>query len=107
MAIFGHRPWIASFFEVIYTTGFKDGMVPRVVNQLIGVITAMEVLAMLATTYSRSTSASLSIDGLSQSQSTPGPDLFNDRLKILQDKRKFLVKKLQRQMGLGMFTGSL
>lgn len=107
LSIFGHRPWIPSFWEVRYTAGFKDQKIPRIVNQLIGVIAAMEVLSMLATTYARATSTSLGIDGLSQSISTPGPEIFSVRLGILGDKRKWLIKKIQRSMNLGFIVDNV
>jgi len=99
--------WVPSLWQIKYTSGWTAGALPRVVNQLIGTAAAMEVLSMLATTYARNNSSSLSIDGLSQSTSTPGPNLFDPRLKMLADKRKFLVKKLQRAMGLGFFSDNV
>lgn len=99
--------WVPGLWQVKYTTGFKNGMVPRSVNQLIGVIAAMEVLSQLASTYSRSNSSSLSIDGLSQSISTPGPELFKVRLDELGLKRKWLTKKLQRLFGLGLWSDNV
>lgn len=99
--------WVPALWMVHYTTGFKEGRIPASVNQLIGVIAAMEILSMLAITYSRSSSSSLSIDGLSQSVSTPGPALFDTRLQSLGEKRKWLVSKLKRQFGLGMFSGNV
>lgn len=107
LSIFGHKPWIPSFWVIQYTSGFLQGRIPRVVNELIGVIAAMEVLSLLATTYARVTSQSLSLDGMSQSTSTPGPQLFNVRLTYLADKRKWLKNKIQRSMGLGLFTDNV
>jgi hypothetical protein len=82
-------------FEVVYTTGFKEGAIPKTINQLIGVIAAMETLSLLATTYSRTTSSSLGIDGLSQSLSTPGQEIFKQRMEELGAKRKWLTSRLQ------------
>lgn len=100
-------PWVPALWNITYTTGFKDGAIPRVLNQLIGVIAAMEILSQLATTYARSQSSSLGIDGLSQSQSTPGPELFNTRLEMLGDKRKWLISKIKRSFGLGFFVDNV
>lgn len=99
--------WVPGFWMVKYTTGFKDGVVPRVVNQLIGCIAAMEVLSQLATTFSRTSSSSLGIDGFSQSVSTPGPELFNLRMQELGAKRKWLVNKLKKSFGLGIFADNV
>jgi len=98
---------VPALWQATYTTGFKEGRIPSAVNQLLGVIAAMEILSMLAITYSRSSSASLGIDGLSQSVSTPGPALFDVRIAALGEKRKWLVSKLKRQFGLGFFSDNV
>lgn len=99
--------WVPQLYTATYTVGFKDGILPRVINQLIGVIAAMEVLDMLATTYARSSSSSISLDGGSQSVSTPGGELFQVRMQFLAEKRRFLVKKIQRLFGLGFFSDNV
>lgn len=99
--------WVPSLWMVEYTTGFKDGQLPVQVNHLIGVIAAMEVLSKLAATFSRANSMSLGIDGLSQSISTPGPELYLARLKELSEKRRWLIKKLQRQWQLGLLVNNV
>jgi hypothetical protein len=99
--------WVPGLWTVKYTTGFKKGAIPSIVNQLIGVTAAMEILSALATTYARSNSSSLSIDGLSQSISTPGPELFNVRLEALGEKRKWMVNKIKRLFGLGFFSDNV
>lgn len=105
--VLNSAPWIPAFWQVEYTSGFPDGMLPRVVNELVGVVAAMEVLSALAATYAKSTSHSLGVDGLSQSISTPGPALFDKRMGDLADKRKALVKKLRTQYGLNLFSGNV
>jgi hypothetical protein len=107
LSIFGNKPWIPSFFEATYTTGFKNGLVPKVVNHYIGVIAAMEILSALAATYVRNTGSSLGIDGLSTSVSTPGGDLFASRLKDLADKRKWLKGRLQAEFNMNIITGNV
>lgn len=107
LALFGHAPWIPSFFQVEYVSGFKEGVLPKQVNELIGVVAAMEILSLLATTFARSNSSSLSIDGTSQSVSTPGPDIYNTRLQHLAEKRKWLTKKLKNAYGLLIFSDNV
>lgn len=94
LSIFGNKPWISAFWDITYTVGFPEGKFSRIVNHLIGVVAAMEILSALAATYSRTQSQSLSFDGLSQSVSSPGPQLFNERLDALGQKRKWLVGRL-------------
>lgn len=103
----GKSQWVASFWEVTYTAGFPDGQVPKVVNELIGTIAAMEILSQLASTYAKSSGSSLSIDGLSQSISTPGPDIFTPRLKDLALKRTQLVGKIKAAWHLKFFSNNV
>lgn len=99
--------WVPALWMVKYTTGFKDGMLPIALNHLIGLVAAMEILSQLAATYSRANSMSLNIDGLGQSISTPGPELYLARIKELGEKRRWMVKKIQRQWQLGFVVNNV
>lgn len=107
LSVFGNKHWLPSFFQVSYTCGFKEGALPVLVNQYIGTITAMEILSMLGATYARTVSGSLSLDGVSQSISTPGPNVFQSRLQDLADKRKWLIGRLQAQLGMKIVFGNV
>jgi hypothetical protein len=102
-----NRPWVSALFGVTYTAGFKDGMMPQLVNDLIGVIVAMRVLSQIAAAYAYISSASLGIDGMSQSVSTPGPQRFKIRMDELKEERTLLVKKLKKYGGSKIFTGTV
>lgn len=102
-----NQAWVASFWQLKYTAGFPSGKIPKILNDLIGCVTAMEILSMLASTYAKNSSGSLGIDGLSQSVSTPGPEIFTRRLTDLADKRKMLTKKLKTTFGLNFFSGEV
>jgi hypothetical protein len=105
--VFGQQPWTPAFWAITYTSGFPDGMIPKILNELIGVVAAMEVLGALAATYAKSNSHSLGIDGLSQSISTPGPQLFAQRMQELGEKRRMLSKKLKALYGQTIFSGNV
>lgn len=107
LSIFGNKPWISQFWKINYTVGFPDGKVSKVFNHLIGVVAAMEILSALAATYSRTQGQSLSIDGMSQSISSPGPQLFNERLKSLGDKRYWLIGRCQAAYGLKVIVDNV
>lgn len=107
LSILGQRPWIPAFWQVKYTTGWNDGRLPIMLNQLIGTVAAMEVLSMLATTYARVTSHSTGIDALSQSVSGPGPQIFMQRMQELAAKRTFLVNKIKTNYGLKLFSNNV
>lgn len=97
--LFSSNHWLASFWEITYTSGFPQGKLPALVNQYIGVVAAMEILSMLASTHAKTTSTSLSMDGYNQSISGPGPDLYNATLERLASKRKWLKSRLQATFG--------
>ena len=99
--------WLPSYWQFEYTTGFPDGKVPRVVNEMVGCLASMEVLGMLGTTYAKSTSSSLGIDGMSQSIATPGPNLFQVRIQQLQEKYSKLGGRLRAMFGQNLFVDTL
>jgi len=107
LQILGNRAWIPAWWQIEYTSGYPDALMPRTVNEYIGTIAAMEILSMLAATYARSTSHSLGIDGYSQSVGTPGPQIFAQRITDLQDKRKRLHNKLKALYGFKILSGTL
>jgi hypothetical protein len=107
LSIFGHKTWIPAFWKVSYTAGFPDGKVPAVVNELIGTMAAQEILSMLAVTYSKNQSASLSLDGVSQSVSTPGPNVFKVRMDELEEKKQRIIGKLKALYGLKLFSSHI
>lgn len=105
--VLGNQPWIPAFWQITYTSGFPDGVLPKIINELIGCVAALEILSSLAATYGKSQSHSLGIDSLSQSISTPGPQIFKVRWQELEDKRKAMVKKLKTSYGLNLFSGNV
>lgn len=102
-----NRPWVAALFGVTYTAGWKDGMLPKIVNNLIGTIAAMRVLSQIAAAYALFTSTSLGIDGMSQSVSTPGPQRFAVRMEELKADRALYVRKIKKIVGTKMVVGTV
>lgn len=101
LTIMGGLGWVPAYWEIEYTAGMsaKEGQVPVVVNELIGILAAIDTLSMIAQTNIW-TSQSLSQDGISQSSSGPGPAVYRTRLEELETKKKDVIKKLK-----GIFTG--
>ena len=89
--------WVPSYWEVEYTTGgcSKEGQVPGIVNKLVGTMTAMNILSNLAT-QNTNTSVSVSHDGISQSSSNPGPNIYQTRMAELRSDQVELTKKIRR-----------
>lgn len=86
--------WLPGFFTLIYTSGLcnKEGQLPIVVNDLIGLTTAIEILSNMQNRNINS-SQSISQDGIAQSSSSAGTQIYEPRIKELKEKRD---KKLQR-----------
>jgi hypothetical protein len=104
---FSHGFWMPAFFKIRYTCGFPDGEVPKTFNDLIGTAAAMDILSVLASTKANSSGGSLGIDGMSQSISTPGPELYRTRLEELEKKKYALVKRIKAYYGTSLFSGNV
>jgi hypothetical protein len=94
LSILGQAGWVASYWELRYWTGFEQGHIPVEVNELIGIIAAIDVLGKLAATY-RISSYSLSLDAAGQSVSSPGPQLYDAAIARLEEEKKVIKGKLQ------------
>lgn len=92
----GYGGHIPAYWEINYTSGLsnKEGQVPIPVNDLIGIVAAMDILSLIAPT-NLFNSQSLSQDGISQSSSGPGPLVYRNRMDELEKKKQDLIKKLK------------
>lgn len=100
--------WIPSYWQITITAGLcKDaGQVPMVVNNLIGIYAALNILSSIAPN-NPNTSVSLSQDGIGQSSSSPGVQIFQTRRAELEEKKRDILKQLQRLMGQKMFVTTI
>lgn len=106
LAIFSDRQFMSDFWQIEYISGFLDGNVPRIINELIGTISAIEVLSQLAASF-YANSVSLGIDGLSQSISTMGPQRFKVRIEELEAKRKRIIGQIRSLYGMKFTFGQI
>jgi hypothetical protein len=104
LSILGAKGWIPAYWQIEYTTGFPDGMLPRDLNELIGVVAAIEALSLLATTDADATSRSIGIDAMSQSIGGPGPQKYQTRIEMLMQKKMMLLGKFKAKFALKMFS---
>jgi hypothetical protein len=107
LALLSTNHWIPAFWQIEYTAGFPDGQIPVVVNELVGTITALKILSQLGATFGKSTSTSLSIDGVSQSIGSPGPNVFKVRIEELEQDRKELIRAIKRICGTSINFNSI
>jgi hypothetical protein len=102
----GQSSWAPSFWNVEYTTGFDDGAIPMPLNELIGCAAAAEALSLLGTT-NRSNSHSINMDGMGQSISTAGPKVYEDRIKMLLERKERLSKLFRARFGNKFALGNI
>jgi len=88
--------WMPTFWRITYTSGLckEEGKIPIIVNQVIGMIAAIEVLSSKAAQI-KYTSQSLGQDGLSQSSGGLGPHTYQARIEELQIKKDKLMAKIK------------
>jgi len=106
IALMGARTWIARWWLIQYRAGFKEGRIPRVVNDVIGCRAAIDVLQRLQAT-NRVASYGLGIDGTSQNISTPGPQVYAVAVEGLEAKYKRLVGKMKALFGRRIFSDNV
>lgn len=96
-AMQGGISWVPSYWEIEYTTGVcsKEGQVPLIVNKLVGTMAAINILSNLGP-QNINTSVSVSHDGISQSSSNPGPNVYQTRIGELRAEQMELTKKIRR-----------
>jgi hypothetical protein len=100
--------WLPSFFSVKYTYGLShtEGIVPIVVNQIVGMTAAIELLSSLQTA-NKYNSTSVSQDGLSQSASSAGPKIYAGRIEELEAKKAKLLAKLKAEFHQKYFLSNI
>jgi hypothetical protein len=106
IALMGSRHWISDWWVIQYRAGFKEGRIPRAVNDVIGCRAAIDILSRLQAT-NRVASYGLGIDGASQNISTPGPQVYKVAMEDLEVKYKRLVGKLKALFGKKMFSSNV
>jgi hypothetical protein len=97
ISVLGANMWVPAFFTLKYTTGFPDGRMPIIINELIGMTAALDIMQ-LVYLFFISTSYSIGLDAQSQSQSF-NPQLIQTRLELLKTQRDDLAKSLKGTFG--------
>lgn len=107
LSVLGTNMQMPAYWQIVYTSGFPDAMVPRVINDLIGATAAIDILSMLGATFARVNSQSIGLDGISESLSGPGPNLFATRIQDLQLQRERYIGKVKGMFGKKLFVGTI
>lgn len=100
LTVLGGLSWVSSYWQITFDTGLCNnaGNVPIPVNDVIGCITAINMLSDIAAN-NLNNSVSLSQDGISQSSSGMGPQIYLTRIGELKERRDTIIKQLKRIFG--------
>lgn len=100
--------WVPAYWQIKYTAGVcKDpGHVPVSMNSLIGAIAAMDILSSIAPSNAQN-SVSLSQDGIGQSSSGPGPQIFQLRMAELEQQKRTLLGQFKRVFSSKYFISNI
>jgi hypothetical protein len=88
--------WMPAFFTVEYTAGIsnKEGQVPVIINDIIGMTAAINILG-AKQTQNKYSSTAISRDGIAESVSSQGTQVYQPRIQQLMDRRDMLLKKIK------------
>jgi hypothetical protein len=108
IATLGQLTWLPAFWVLKYTSGLSrdENNVPVVANNLIGCIAAIGILSNLAS-LNIATSVSIAQDGISQSSSTPGPQVYTKRIEDLTEDKNKYVKEIQNLFANKYYVGTI
>lgn len=98
--------FIPSYWTIEYYTGFshKAGKVPIILNELIGIIATLNILSQLAP-FNKNNAITLTQDGISQSSSNPGIQIFAQRMAELENRKNTILEKIKKAMAQKVFFG--
>jgi hypothetical protein len=96
ISVFSQLTFVPGFWQIVYTAGTSkiEGQYPVIVNDLIGVLAAINMLSTIMNLFI-TTSQSQSRDGISQSSSGPGPRIYLPYIELLEKKKAELVGKIK------------
>lgn len=106
LAILGQAGWVPGYWQMVYIVGMDEGHIPMVINELIGIVAAIDILGKLAATY-RIASYSTGLDAASQSVSGPGPALYDAAIQRLQDEKKAKMGKVKAMYYRKLFSDNV
>jgi hypothetical protein len=105
LVLIGLSDWLPAYWQVTCTTGFnmKTG-IPMVINRLVGLKTAIMIFNTLIPQFQYS-SYSLGLDGISQSQTTQAPQLYQQVRDAYQAEYDDLVEKIKMKYNNNVLVG--
>lgn len=88
--------WLPAFFTIKYTHGLcnSEGNVPIPVNEVIGMMAAIELLSDLQSA-NKYNSTSVGQDGISQAASSAGTKIYTQRIEDLEKKKEKTMARIR------------
>ena len=90
----GQLGWVPAYWQLKLTSGWPEKKIPIVVNELIGIYAAIDILSWLASLHSNM-SVSLTADGLGQSTTTAGPQRYVTRIQDLEMQKAKIIHRIK------------
>jgi hypothetical protein len=106
LSILGQSGWVPSYWQMKYIAGMDEGAIPVMVNELIGIIAAINILQALAAT-NRVASYGLSLDAASQNVSTGGVNLYDPVIEKLELRKKTVMGRLKARWNRKFFVSNI
>jgi hypothetical protein len=106
LSILGQSGWVPSYWQMVYIAGMEEGAIPVMVNELVGIVAAIDTLALLAAT-NRIASYGLSLDAASQNVNSGGPSVYDSAIEKLELRKKTVMGRLKAKWNRKFFVGNV
>lgn len=107
LSVLAAQGFMPAYWYAEYTVGFPDGKIPRVINEAVGLQSAILVLQQLQAARALIDSQSVGLDGFNQSVSGKGGQTYAPAIELLEKQLTALQKKIKTMFGQTMFASSI
>ncbi len=94
--LLGSRAQWPQLWQITYVAGFELDKIPAIVNEYIGLVASIKIMELLTSVIFPYGSYGIGIDGTSQSVSTPGPALLENRIAQANERAMDLMDTIKR-----------
>ena len=100
--------WLPAFFTVEYTVGVShvEGKLPILINELIGLTAAIRILSEIQA-LNKYNSTSINQEGVSQSSSSAGTQIYKQRIEDLEKERQETLQKIKSKFNVKYFVSNI
>ena len=100
--------WLPAFWTITFTSGLSksDGEVPIICNDVVGMTAAINLLN-IKQAQNKYTSTSIGQDGISQSSSSPGTQVYQPIIEMLTIRRDKMLAKIKSKFSSKYFLSNI